>query len=382
MPPISVAHLTSVHTASDVRVVLRECCSLVRAGHKVLLIAPGGNASPVNGLVVHGISCPRHRLSRLTQTVWKVYREAARQNSDIYHLHDPELLPVGMLLSRRHKVIFDVHEDTPQQILAKDWIPPWVRPLISALYEKFERFAVARCCALVTAGDDISSRLARFNRHVVTIGNYPLLEEFASVPPSDPSRYSSGIIVHPGGVNSQSCAESAVRAMELLPAKAGAVLQLAGATRSQSELERLRSLPGWMRVQHLGLIPRAELIRRLYQASLALVLFAPAPNSAHVRSNKLFEAMAAGLPVLGPNFPAWREFLETHHCGLAVNPLEPAAIAQAMQYLLNHPAEAAEMGKCGRRAVVGRFNWSQEEDKLLHLYEEAARKPAQERPAA
>lgn len=372
MQLISVAHLTSVHTASDVRVVLRECYSLARAGYKVLLIAPGSNASPVHGLEVHGVPLPPHRLARLTQTVWNVYRQAERQNSNIYHLHDPELLPVAILLSRRHKVIFDVHEDTPQQILAKDWIPAWVRPLISALYGKFERFAAARLSAVVTAGDDISNRLAPFNPHVVTIGNYPLLEEFATVPPSDPRRYTSGIVLHPGGINSQSCAESAVRAMELLPPTAGAVLQLAGATRSAGQLARLRSLPGWERVRHLGLIPRQELIDRLYDASIALVLFAPAPNSAHVRSNKLFEAMAAGLPVIGPDFPAWKEFLSAHRCGLAVNPLEPAAIAQAMQYLLNHPGQAAEMGKCGRQAVMERFNWAREEAKLLHLYAEVA----------
>ena len=170
--------------------------------------------------------------------------------------------------------------------------------------------------------------------------------------------------------------------MELLPPNAGAVLQLAGATRSDGQLARLRSLPGWERVRHLGLIPRQELIDRLYEASIALVLFAPAPKSAHVRSNKLFEAMAAGLPVIGPNFPTWQEFFNAHHCGLAVNPVKPAAIAEAVQYLLSHPGEAAEMGKCGRQAVMERFSWAREEAKLLHLYAEVAGRGAGDQLAA
>lgn len=370
MLPGLIAHLTSVHTPTDVRVVLRECRSLVRTGHNLILIAPDSSPHAIPEVPVCSVPRSRHRFGRLTRTVWSVYREALRRNAQLYHFHDPELLLAGVLLSRHHKVIFDVHEDTPRQILAKDWIPAWIRPAVSAVYARLEHFAVARFSALVTAGEDITSRLAQFNPRVITIGNYPLLEEFADPPSTDLARYSSGAILHCGGITSRSCVEQAVRAMELLPSNVCAVLELAGASSPGSQLTRLQALSGWKRVRHLGLLSRSELVRRLYQASVALVLFAPAPNSAHVRSNKVFEAMAAGLPIVGPDFPAWRTFVATYHCGLVANPTKPAAIAEALSQLLTHPAEAAEMGRCGREAVIEQFNWPREEAKLLQLYEE------------
>jgi glycosyltransferase involved in cell wall biosynthesis len=51
-----------------------------------------------------------------------------------------------------------------------------------------------------------------------------------------------------------------------------------------------------------------------------------------------------------------------------VDPTNPESIAEAIQYLLNHPEEAAAMGLRGRQAVLEKFNWTREEPKLLQLY--------------
>jgi glycosyltransferase involved in cell wall biosynthesis len=85
---------------------------------------------------------------------------------------------------------------------------------------------------------------------------------------------------------------------------------------------------------------------------------------------KLFEYMAAGLPVVASNFPLWKEIVEGNRCGITVDPLDPKAIAQAIEYLLAHPEEARQMGENGRRAVEEKYNWEKEAEKLLALYKE------------
>jgi len=80
--------------------------------------------------------------------------------------------------------------------------------------------------------------------------------------------------------------------------------------------------------------------------------------------------MSAGIPIIASNFPLWREIVEGNQCGLCVDPLEPKAIGEAIQFLIDHPAEAEKMGKNGRQAVEQKYNWSIEEDKLLKLYKE------------
>ena len=78
--------------------------------------------------------------------------------------------------------------------------------------------------------------------------------------------------------------------------------------------------------------------------------------------------MSAGLPIVASNFPLWREIVEGNKCGICVEPTDSAAIGKAVQYLVDNPAEASEVGQNGRRAVLRKYNWTNEEQKLLALY--------------
>ena len=98
------------------------------------------------------------------------------------------------------------------------------------------------------------------------------------------------------------------------------------------------------------------------------MLFYPEPNHIDVQPNKMFEYMAAGLPVIASNFPHWREIIEGAGCGLLVDPLDPEAIAAAMKWILDHPAEAEAMGQRGRQAVEKKYNWESQSLQLLEIY--------------
>jgi glycosyltransferase involved in cell wall biosynthesis len=81
---------------------------------------------------------------------------------------------------------------------------------------------------------------------------------------------------------------------------------------------------------------------------------------------KLFEYMAAGLPVVASRFPAWEAVLED--AGLFVDPLDEFAIAQALNHLLANPDEARRRGASGRAAVDRTLHWEREAGALLTLY--------------
>lgn len=123
-------------------------------------------------------------------------------------------------------------------------------------------------------------------------------------------------------------------------------------------------------VKYLGMISR-EKVNQLYGKSRAgIVLYQPAKNHFESQPIKLFEFMAAGLPVIASDFPLWKKIVEGNQCGICVNPTDVNEVRKACVHLLKRPELGRRMGLAGRKAVVQKYNWNCEKDKLLNLYQE------------
>lgn len=138
---LKVCHFSSVHSIIDTRVFYRECVSMA-VYFDVTLIAIGNFTGLKNGVQIIGIPKPKNRLQRAFGTIFKVFALAIKQNADVYHIHDAEMLPFGLILSfLGKKVIYDIHENTKQDILLKPWIPEQRKQTIANLYDKLLKFS-------------------------------------------------------------------------------------------------------------------------------------------------------------------------------------------------------------------------------------------------
>jgi glycosyltransferase involved in cell wall biosynthesis len=363
-----VVHLTSVHHPADMR-IWKECKCLADAGYRVTWIVPGEMDNFIDGVLVKVVPKRDRRHRRMTSTVWNVYREALRQDARVYHFHDPELIPAGLLLRLRKKVVYDVHENVANQIFAKDWIPVALRTPVSHSYDWVEKHLVNSWSAIVTANEDISSRFHLSRSPVVAIHNYSELEDFRSNGDAGMSRYDSGLLVDCGGLHPRSSFHCVVDALGLIPAHLHTRLVVMGRCYSAEYMASMKHKQGWQRAEYRGTLTRDNMIATMRAAAAALVLYSREKNHLSVRSNRLFDAMAAGLPVIVSDFPEWKALISEVGCGLTVDPSSPQAIARAICYLTTHPAEAADMGNRGRQAAVERFNWANERLRLLSLYQ-------------
>lgn len=363
---LKICHFTSVHSCLDIRIFYKECVSLARVGHRVHYIVPDGVDGCINGVYIHGVPVAKKssRFVRMFFTAWKVYLCARKQQADVYHFHDPELLFYGLLLQwQGARVIYDVHEDVPRDILSKTWIPQYLRRVIAWGAEIFENFVAARLAAVVTATPHINRRFLLVNRHSVNINNYPLCEEFvvcAGV--KDKQR----VVCYAGGISSNRGLFQMLEAIALTDV----TLLLAGEIDSEVDKKKMTAMPGWRQARALGRVGR-DMLPSLFSRSVAgLVLFLPDPNHINAQPNKIFEYMSAGIPVIASDFPLWRELIEGSACGICVDPLDSAEISRAILWLIDHPEEALRMGENGRMAVESRYNWEAEAIRLIQFYEE------------
>ena len=365
-----IVHLTSVHPPFDTRIFHKECRSLVRAGYAVTLVAPHERNEAVDGVQIAAVHKTSRRLRRMTTTVAQVYRRAVQLDADLYHFHDPELIPVCLLLrARDRRVIYDIHEDVPRSLFApsRDYLPAHVKRPLSWLIEHLENLAARQFSALVAATPAIGWRFQVLNPHTKIISNFPIPDELAS-PAGVAWDKRSFSVAYVGAIALERGLRQMVEAMAYLPDHLQARLKLAGDFSPPQHRDGVVNLLGWQRVDELGFADRSQVAHLLGQVRAGLVLFHPDPNHIQAQPNKMFEYMAAGIPVIASDFPLWRDLIEGTECGLVVNPLKPGEIAGAIEFVLTHPDEAEAMGRRGREAVETRYNWESEASKLLRLY--------------
>ena len=370
--PVRVAHLTSVHSASDGRIAQKECATLAAAGYDVVVVAPGASRQLPPNVRHHAVPMPRNRLERFTKTIWQVFRAAIDERADVYHFHDPELIPVGIALrAMGSRVIFDVHEDVPLDIKTKPWIPVFLRPGVSTVASWVLRAAQRWFTAIVPATPSIAQSFT--HPLTIVVRNYPRLGELTTPQIETPFSSRPLTAIYMGSITPLRGIEEMVRAMAEPEMPADARLVLAGEFEDETLRSQVQRLPGWSRVQALGQLQRQALAKAMADTRMGLLLLLPAPNHDHAMPTKFFEYMEAGLPVIASKFlMAYRGIVDEHDCGVLVDPRDPAEIAAAMCRLFVAPSTAQAMGRRGRAALLGRYEWNTEANSLIRLYREIA----------
>ena len=354
-----ICHMTSVHAPDDDRIAHKECVSLVNAGYEVSLVYLGTCREKVDERIHYVCAGEQSvgRLCRMSAGVWKVFWAAWHLHADVYHFHDPELILAGIVLRLSgKKVIYDVHEDVPKQIMSKEWIPKRLRKGISMMVALLERVAIPSFNGIVVVHEDLLKRISKYHSRVVVIHNYPiyLYEDLPSTRKME--------FVWLGGLGR-------IRGDKEL----NQAFQEEGTLHIIGDVENKEIFTGNNHVILEGSFSMRDAQIRASKFFCGLVTFLPVPNHIHAIPIKMFEYMSLGMAVIASDFPLWREIIGKIGCGILVNPQEPNEIVNAVRWMQAHPQEARKMGDRGLEAVKGDYNWKHEERILLDFYQEIIR---------
>ncbi len=363
-----VCHITSVHPRFDTRVFHREAVSLAQAGYEVyLIVADGKGDQVVNSVNIIDVGKPRSRISRVLNTTKEVCKKAKELGCEIVHFHDPELVHCAYKLKRKHKikVIYDIHENRPEQVLYKPYLPGFLRPVISKIVELVENWYIKRFDYNIIPDPGTYERVKALNiPHIANVRNYALpVDYFLPWEQKDHAVIYAGLISEVRGI------------WEMLDMimLTDAYLYLAGPWDTEELRKRVEKHKAWEKVKYFGILEKQELDKLVAKTKVGLVTLKKTPFYLHNLPRKIFEYMLAGIPMVINDTELWNSIINDCRCGISVDITDTDKFAEAVNYLLHNPHEAMKMGQNGLRTAQQKYNWEKEKEKMLEVYNKILR---------
>lgn len=364
-----VCHISSSHSQKDPRIFNRECITLSEAGYDVTLIVPGG-VSDSNVINIIGVDKPKSRLDRMLKITNRIYKKALSVDADIYHFHDPDLLLFGLCLKRRgKKVIFDSHENYTELIKTKEYIPEFLRKIISRIYFAFETYICGKIDGVVGVSEKENgpSLFDGRSKQSAYVGNYPKLNEITKTiidNTLDKGISYVGLISNNRGIEQtmDACHELGIRFI------------LGGVdVEGSGYIDYLKKKESWNIVDYRGWADSDEK-SKIYSESFAGVFLINVSNGSQMIESdnlptKVYEYMASRIPAIVTKYPYSEKIVNKHEFGMCVNPDDYDMVKNTIKYLYENREQCNQMGIKGRKIVEDKYNWDLEKTKLLELYE-------------
>lgn len=353
----NITHVTSVHTRYDTRILENECVYLARNHNVSLLVADGGDDENYAGVSISSIFRSQSKFSRLLRSFFLLPLILLAKNSDIYHLHDPELLFAGLvmrILGRR--VIFDVHEDYELDLRQKDWLPTWMRKLSARFYVILIQICFPKFSAIITVTEKIASKIPG---KVSVIKNYPrasLIEEIEDFNRPYTFCYLGSISLKRG----------LAEIIELAKQSREPMLLVGGFANKSDKIFFEQKAPA--NIDHIGYVPPKKVSQYLNQARIGLHLVKDDTNLLEGIPVKVLEYVAHGMPVICSDSDAWRrEFSDLPSC-FFVNPSDVQSITQVAKNISSIPH--ADL-LAAQNVLREKYSWETQFTQLEVVYKKA-----------
>lgn len=364
---------SSVHVWTDTRIYYKEAQSLAENGLQVEFYALDYPAEKreIRNLTMHYLpNLSRRSRIQHQRTLWKAFQKSRAAN---FHFHDPELLFLAKKIKRKYgdqvKVVYDMHEHLPAAVRTKQWLPKFLRPILSQIVTKVERYLMKSVDAVIFAEKSYRENYPTESFTKIDILNYPITPPVHNV-----KKNKIFTMIYVGGLTEQRGLFNMLNLAATLKEKGVSDFQL---KLIGPVLTAETKIKNFVRKKHLeehvvqfDRLPYTEIWQHYHTSHLGLCLLHPTPNNLNSRSTKLFEYMAAGLPVLASDFSSFIEMMTTHKSGYTADPFDSSLLADLVCQVKNNPELAEQLGKNGEKAFFENYSWHGEAEKLMALYDE------------
>jgi glycosyltransferase involved in cell wall biosynthesis len=330
----TIAVISTVHYTYDNRIFYKQIKSLESYYHVLYF-------SPTKESHLHTNVIPLYKSSK------KIGRIVTHLNlllklpfykADLYLLHDPELMLLGLFLKAMKKVVvWDMHEDTYSDIHTKSYLNKYSRTILSFVYRWVQSLCFRVFDGFVLAEDEYGEYFGGLGE-ICVVHNYPILGNIGRL---NGVKKESESLVYIGSITrNRGISRLLEMILEIKKTLPNIKLVLIGPFDEQGLEEDVRTFILRNRIERnvmiLGPMKNIEALPVLASCMIGLALLLPEPNFTKSLPTKVFEYMALGLPVLVSDFPLWKQMVMKHDVGLVVDPMDvPSAARMVVDMITN-----------------------------------------------
>lgn len=371
-----IAICSTVHQFDDPRIFHRQAKFLSNLFNIRLYICAPFNRRRINSrLEVIGLHLWIRKIDRLLN-IFLLIKHLLNVKAKIFIFHDPELLGVILFVKiiKRGLVIYDIHENYYEMIVEKLWIPRILRNVVGQIYQICEKIALKYTDMIWYPVKDIGYHYDKYpHLKKLLVRNIPDLTLFRNV--SNLKETKKNQLIYIGTMVEDRGIKELVNAFSIFRKNfAGYKLILVGTFKSKNYKDEVHKQVKTLNLEEdliiLEKIPYPKIPLLLSQSKLGVINFLPTQNNIKGLPNKLFEYMAAGIPVLASNFHNYQKIIESHQAGICVDPTDSDAIASAMASILENEKQWRMMGINGKQLVEYKYDWKSESVKITQAIQD------------
>jgi glycosyltransferase involved in cell wall biosynthesis len=366
-----ICHITSMHPWDNVRIYQRACMGLLKKGLEIHLIATYPGKKPQeSGVQFHWLK-QRQGWKRRIYSSREAYKLALNIDADVFHFHDPDLLPWMLFLSfKGKKVVYDAHENYTERVLGLSF-PNWIRLPLAKFWSFFECFCVAKFAGIITTTYSMQSIFSNINIPKLVVSNTIYLSALGDVNLKVDKKpftiYTSG-----SHSDKRNCMQT-IEALPFILKKIPEVRLIFVGTYYPEDYDirlkyRAKELGVERRVETEGILSYKDNFSRTAQMEIGCVFYEDNVNNRVTIPNRLFEYMYAGVAVIGESFFEVKKVIEESHCGILVNSSDPESIADGVIRLFSDIAALRKMQSNGRSKIISTYAYEHELEKMNAFY--------------
>ncbi len=361
--------ITSIHPDYDAR-IWKHCQTCKRLGYQVTLLCQWDSIESkevvLDGIKIVSYGKVGKRPLRMIRNNFKVLKAImSSAKSDLYHFHDIDILPVMTLFSFFMTVVYDIHENYPEEMLERYWIPVRLRKPLFYLVWFMQYLSVKKIQNVVLVSESQEKRLPDKGIKKIYIYNYASKNVFANNVAVEPEPFYD--FVFTASQYRENGIELLIEAVDIIKSS-DKKLSIFVADRFKSDEYRkliFNKIENLKLQAYITFFQNAlphELPVLLSKCKVGLVLDLPSQRRLMAIPTKIFEYYAAGLKVIGSDLPNNKRFINEARLGSIFKAGDADSLAKKMLEVMSQPVDRDGI----KQIFEDNYSWESQDN----IYEE------------